>query len=80
VVPHAALLRSVRAFARDLATRCSPRALRIMKRQIYQGYFTDLDTAIQVADREMVTSFTTEDFAEGVASFVQKRPPRFTGR
>jgi enoyl-CoA hydratase/carnithine racemase len=80
VVPHAALLRSVRAFARDLATRCSPRALRIMKRQIYEGYFTDLDTAIQVADREMVASFATEDFAEGVASFVQKRPPRFTGR
>lgn len=80
VVPHAALRRSVRAFAKDLATRCSPRALRIMKRQIYEGYFTDLDTAIQVADREMLASFATEDFGEGVASFVQKRPPRFTGR
>ena len=32
------------------------------------------------ADRGMVESFSTEDFREGVASFVQRRPPRFTGR
>lgn len=80
VVAHGSLMRVVRATARELVARCSPRSLRIMKRQIYQAYFSDLDTAVHVADREMVASFSTEDFREGVLSFVQRRAPRFAGR
>jgi len=80
VVPHDDLLPTVREIATELATRCSPRSIRIMKRQLYTDQFTDLGTSIQVADREMVASFTTEDFKEGVLSFVQRRPPKFTGK
>ena len=55
--------------------RCS-----VMKRQIYDALFLGLSEAIEVANEEMVKSFTTEDFKEGVAHFVEKRPPAFTGR
>ena len=79
VVPHDDLLAHVRAYATELATQSSPRSLRIMKRQLYGDQSVDLGAAIQEADREMVACFGTEDFREGVASFVERRPPRFTG-
>jgi enoyl-CoA hydratase/carnithine racemase len=80
VVPHDDLLDAVRAMATEMATLCSPRSIRIMKQQLYGDLFTDLATAMGEADRGMVESFSTDDFREGVASFIQRRPPRFTGR
>ena len=80
VVPHEALLPTVRDIATELATQSSPRSIAVMKRLLYGHQFTDLATATAEADAEMVASFPTEDFREGVASFVEKRPPRFTGR
>lgn len=80
VVPHDELLPTVRAAAAEIATHCSPRSIRIMKRQLYGDLFVDLGSALSEADREMLQSFATEDFREGVASFVERRTPRFTGR
>ncbi len=64
----------------ELATQSSPRSMRIMKRQLYTNQFVDLEASIREADAEMVACFSTHDFREGVASFVEKRAPRFTGR
>ena len=80
VVPHDSLLAHVREYARELATQCSPRSLRIMKRQLWTDQLGDLEASIRVADAEMVDSFGSEDFREGVASFVERRAPHFTGR
>jgi enoyl-CoA hydratase/carnithine racemase len=80
VVPHDALLSHVRDYALELATQCSPRSLRIMKRQLFSNQFVDLEASIREADAEMVACFTTDDFREGVASFLERRAPRFSGR
>ncbi len=80
VVPHDDLMTEVRNYAALLATTVSPRSLQVIKRQVYNALFTDLDEAIETANDEMLLSFQCEDFGEGVAHFVEKRPPNFTGR
>lgn len=71
---------TVQAFAADLAANVSPRSTRVIKRQVYDALMQPLGEAASVAEREEAASFRTEDFAEGVAHFVQRRQARFTGR
>jgi enoyl-CoA hydratase/carnithine racemase len=80
VHPAGALMDAVRAYGRELADLVSPRSIRVMKRQIWEAQFQTLAEATAVGDEEMRKSFGAEDFKEGVAHFVEKRAPRFTGR
>ena len=64
-------------YARDLAANCSPASMATMKRQVYADYERTLAQALSAADELMIASFAAPDFAEGVASFVERREPSF---
>jgi enoyl-CoA hydratase/carnithine racemase len=65
------------AYVEGLARRCSPTSLSIMKRQVYAQLHAGLGPAEHEARQLMLASFGRPDFAEGVAAFLQKRPPTF---
>lgn len=71
------LLEDALAYARELAVSCSPASMATMKRQVYADLERGLAEAMTSADSLMLESFAQPDFAEGVASFVERREPRF---
>lgn len=80
LLPAAELAGFTYDYARDLAHNVSPRAMRVIKQQLYEVPFQSLADATIDANREMALSVRSDDFREGVAHFIEKRPARFTGR
>jgi len=80
VFPQDVFLDKVRENAREIASMVSPRSLRVIKRQVYDAEFQSLGEAFEIAEREMLASLQSEDFKEGVAHYLEKRAPAFTGR
>ena len=73
------LMTRVLEFARDLDAQ-APVALREGKRIVDDGLDTALSAGLTFEQRVLGGLFATEDGKEGVAAFLEKRPPAFTGR
>lgn len=80
VFPQETFLEKAQECAQELASTVSPRSLRIIKRQVYEAMSQPLAEAFDISVREMIACFRTEDFKEGVAHYVEKRPAAFTGK
>jgi enoyl-CoA hydratase/carnithine racemase len=76
-LPGADVLPHAQQYVRDLAASSSPTSMAIMKRQVYQQMHAGLLAAETEARSLMLESFSRPDFREGVASFVERRPPAF---
>lgn len=71
------------AFVDDWAARLAagpPLALGMSKQMLNNAYVIGLEQALDNEGRAQAVNFGTQDFAEAVAAFIQKREPKFTGR
>ena len=75
----AALTALVEDYAAKL-NAMAPIALRSLKRVLNAAYDTSLKTALELEGQAYEKLRRTEDYAEGLAAFTEKRKPRYTGR
>ena len=76
VAPGEALAAAL-AYAADLAANCSPGSIKTMKAQLRAAAEQDVVTSIERGLELERQALSSADFAEGVRSFVERRPPRF---
>ncbi|MDP1649225.1 MAG: enoyl-CoA hydratase-related protein [Rubrivivax sp.] len=79
VVPAAALLDCALEIAARIAAN-GPLAVRAARDAVYQGLELPLEAALRLEQFHAEPLRTSEDAAEGVRAFVEKRPARFSGR
>jgi 2-oxoglutaroyl-CoA hydrolase len=79
VVPAAELDDAVDRMVAEL-TALSPVALAMAKRVLNQVYDSPLHVGLELEGLAYGVLKSTDDFREGVESFVEKRPPSFEGR
>jgi enoyl-CoA hydratase/carnithine racemase len=77
VVPAESLMDEAIAYARELAERCSPTAMRAMKQQVYADLMGDMRGAYARSEESLAQAMRSADFREGVKSWQEQRPPKF---
>ncbi len=77
VVDPEELVANAQSYAAELAEKCSPAAMAVVKRQLYADLTSSLPSAVGRGDRYMESAMASEDFAEGVRSWQERRLPEF---
>ncbi|CAB4969196.1 unannotated protein [freshwater metagenome] len=78
VEPDALLPRAYEVAAKIAAG--SPHSLKLIKNLTYDALTASVPEHMERHTAAMSASFKSEDHREGVASFLERRPPHFTGR
>jgi enoyl-CoA hydratase/carnithine racemase len=79
VVPDDRLLDETLAWAGKIAAN-APLAVKAMKRLYRHGLSEDFGSHTHHVLMQLMLLFRSQDFQEGIASFLERRPPRFVGR
>jgi enoyl-CoA hydratase/carnithine racemase len=79
VVPKGTSLERARTVARRLAAK-SPIVMKIGRDAFMRAVDADYRRAVENAAESFALVASTEDCQEGLNAFVEKRPPRYTGR
>jgi enoyl-CoA hydratase len=79
VVAREAWLEEAKRVGREIAAK-SPIALRLAKEAVEQAFEAPLQVGIEYERRAFYLARASEDAAEGLNAFVEKRKPDFTGR
>jgi enoyl-CoA hydratase/carnithine racemase len=81
VVAPEALLPAARALAREIADHTSAVSVALIRQMLWRMLGADQPHAAHRLDSlGMWYTGRSADAREGIASFLEKRPPRFTGR
>jgi 2-(1,2-epoxy-1,2-dihydrophenyl)acetyl-CoA isomerase len=78
VVPVESVVGEARAVATHLA-EMAPRAVALTKRALEASWTASLEEQLELEAELQGIAGATADHAEGIAAFMEKRPPRFTG-
>jgi enoyl-CoA hydratase/carnithine racemase len=77
VVPAGTELGAAKAYAADLRARCSPRAIAMVKQQVYGHLDMPFGRAVEDSYARALAGLRHPDIGEGARAFMEKRAPRF---
>jgi enoyl-CoA hydratase/carnithine racemase len=77
VVPADQLIEETNRYLTELLANVAPRSIATIKRQVYAGWSQTFAESSIETKRVLDASLDHPDLKEGVASFVERRPPRF---